>query len=100
MCAAGKDRPKSPYDFIKYCSINGYWYYGNKKGSGSYGYDEVHVTPYSPNDPLEARCSEVQAYITAPTAFSFVYDTDGSYSREYFYELMSEGTQAVIDTTI
>lgn len=100
MCNAATKKPSTSFDFIKFCSINGAWYYGNKKGTGSYGYDTDSITPYNSDDPLEARCSEVQAYINSPTAFDFVYNQDTSYTKQFYYELKSEGIQATVDTTI
>lgn len=100
MCTGGVNKPTVPYDFVIYCSVNGVYYYGNKGGTGIYGYDKCSITPYDPLGSLEERCAWVQEFINTPTAFDFVYDSNNTYQKQFHYELRSDGIQAAIDTTI
>lgn len=96
-CTVSDSRPSKFYKFCVKLNRNSAdkWFFPNKEdfSGGDFAFKETNIDAYDPTDSLEARCTQVKAYMNAPTEFSI------SQTGEELdiFGLQSEGIAAVCD---
>lgn len=97
--ARAKRQTKKPtnkkWEYVVYVPEAGIecWYYGKSDMDGDYLTDTTSITPYSQDDPLEARVAAVREYMNAPTLMT----NDDDENLRAIYGLMNDGIVAVCD---
>lgn len=94
-CQRNSSKSGRGYNFSVF--VNGYWYWDNEQGTGSWGCQAQSISPvYKSTDTLKQRCAAVLAYMSTPTHFTI---SSGGTVLQYFYGLQNEGIKAVADNT-